>query len=957
MSVPVSYSPAEGRFKFVGPGGHRELEATIGSAPSGVDVTAAIVDDASGGQFAVLQVVSSDVQRASNGRIIDVTEVGRSDGVTPLPVTRGQMVAVTVEFTAPLVPSQFTFRAVLEISGISSVDRFTWQPIRIPLSASVGQVVIRLLENDIEIQQGRDGSLGFTVRHVVGPNPIQMRFLLISSFPDGVTMDPVDLSVHPGPPAVGNFPLHVGDFAALGQHTLGIEAYPVEELLAGPTPSIRVTLGDVGVDTGLRWEQANPYAILINETQNAWHAGRVTDILPMGSVRGFLAASDQGGAWLVNRVNVATPLSNEWDAPGVRSFARGPDGADHVYAGGDGLYETDAQAQLPLLVPWRRIPFPGRRIYKILVLPTPRKIVIACDGGVLWSDIPQSGGQFIWQLATGLPTGKFSSVVAGANDSVVAAAWGSNPAANLFGIFNGGFTSGSLAMSRSAISGVDARTMFRTVLASCDSQRSTVYAIAADGASGAFLAALLKSTNSGQSWQPCGTEITGAPANSQFKYVPGNQADYNLCLAVHPSFANRVAFGVRRGPFVSTNGGTLWRAVGMHWTDASAKPNDPDFTTEHQHGDLHALAYDPAVAGDDVLYVGSDGGVVGVTLPEHGDESFVSGFNQQLLNLEVYGSKLSVASTGQTAALLGAATQDNGDIFCTVAPTLAPWNALTGNDGGVMLVLGSGDALHFESQDWPLRAAKWNGRGFEQDAPVLHSGTDIKKPVVEKVTFPIRHNADGELMLAVAESFSYIFGVFRDTGRTSLHLEFLDGIPYFGTLTALASYDGRAVFVGTDVGRIFLLEETRSVRELTVSVLQNANGDRGSVITRIVALADGTAYALLNASQKNYILGWNGQQWSVVNVARTRLPDTQAFTALEADHTTQPPTLFAATDNRVFESNNGGITWVAAPLGLPVRPHCTDLRFAQQSDGGHYMYLATYGRSVWRARLNPQGRF
>jgi hypothetical protein len=117
-----------------------------------------------------------------------------------------------------------------------------------------------------------------------------------------------------------------------------------------------------------------------------------------------------------------------------------------------------------------------------------------------------------------------------------------------------------------------------------------------------------------------------------------------------------------------------------------------------------------------------------------------------------------------------------------------------------------------------------------------------------------------------------------------------------------------------------------------------------------VALADGTAYALLNASQKNYILGWNGQQWSVVNVARTRLPDTQAFTALEADHTTQPPTLFAATDNRVFESNNGGITWVAAPLGLPVRPHCTDLRFAQQSDGGHYMYLATYGRSVWRAR-------
>ena len=57
-------------------------------------------------------------------------------------------------------------------------------------------------------------------------------------------------------------------------------------------------------------------------------------------------------------------------------------------------------------------------------------------------------------------------------------------------------------------------------------------------------------------------------------------------------------------------------------------------------------------------------------LSEHGDESFVSGFNQQLLNLR-YGSKLGrLDGSGPRCREL---PWDNGDIFA-VAPTLAPWN-------------------------------------------------------------------------------------------------------------------------------------------------------------------------------------------------------------------------------------------------------------------------------------------
>jgi hypothetical protein len=34
-----------------------------------------------------------------------------------------------------------------------------------------------------------------------------------------------------------------------------------------------------------------------------------------------------------------------------------------------------------------------------------------------------------------------------------------------------------------------------------------------------------------------------------------------------------------------------------------------------------------------------------------------------------------------------------------------------------------------------------------------------------------------------------------------------------------------------------------------------------------------------------------------------------------------------------------------------VRPHCSDLRIGADGKGGKDLYLATYGRSVWRAPI------
>jgi hypothetical protein len=50
-------------------------------------------------------------------------------------------------------------------------------------------------------------------------------------------------------------------------------------------------------------------------------------------------------------------------------------------------------------------------------------------------------------------------------------------------------------------------------------------------------------------------------------------------------------------------------------------------------------------------------------------------------------------------------------------------------------------------------------------------------------------------------------------------------------------------------------------------------------------------------------------------------------------------------------SRDLGATWATAVDGLPTLPLGQDLSFVTQPDGARYLYLATYGHSLWRAQL------
>jgi hypothetical protein len=82
-------------------------------------------------------------------------------------------------------------------------------------------------------------------------------------------------------------------------------------------------------------------------------------------------------------------------------------------------------------------------------------------------------------------------------------------------------------------------------------------------------------------------------------------------------------------------------------------------------------------------------------------------------------------------------------------------------------------------------------------------------------------------------------------------------------------------------------------------------------------------------------------------------PITEQYFGLETDWTPLRParTIFVCTDSQIFSTTNAGITWNDIKPGLPTMPHCRDLQYIREPSGNEFLYLATFGWSIWRLRL------
>jgi hypothetical protein len=736
---------------------------------------------------------------------------------------------------------------------------------------------------------------------------------------------------------------------------------------------------DVAV-TDLSWLPAQSYALQLDSRRESWHAGHVSALLSDGTC--VIAGTQTGGVWLLNPSiqpaygsgHRATPLSNDWETPDISALAYVPDGRTQVYVGtanSDLLFFLELKQGLGEMTLDRvtRIPLPSAlTVFAIAIaqgqepaVHSRPRIVLACSNGVLWADLPNSLGDtkgYVWQSAQGLPPGPISGLApAGwsgkgryelSSQNVAAAVYG-GPIGG--GLYLGSWESGKLVFSAGTIQGVIAASMRRTSLASCTDHPERIYAVSAAG--DGTLLAVLGSVDGGVNWT-----VLGSPSVWTFAGIAG---DWNQCIAASHNNPNVVAVGWQAGgPYFSVDGGRTWQ----HPRTDDAKGGVPG--DANLHGDLHALFFGQDTLHQNVLYVGGDGGIartmdLGLT--------YDSQFSRPLNNLQIYGiqdTEQSGATYGTlpgpggclTASsslpgLLACGTQDNGNMF--LAPRQQDglaWQPVGTplSDGGLCLLVDGLAGLLQQSNVSPQVSV-----GFWDDSSQRFSSF---------TTVPVDGNAAGISvtgMASVGEPPLTVLGfMFACAGDASGNVYSFNSLPgLFGVTCSLhkianvgsevvgiSCLDGQNIVVGTVDGR--LLQIDRDTGSVSAEGFSPALSDPSQIISRVEIFRP--QYDLHTLSRGDHVEIYVLRGGTILHLARNTwraLPGTQ-WLAFAVDP--ESGRLFGADQATVYELD--GTTWNLTGTGLPTFAHCTDLRIATNSRGGRDLFLATYGRSVWRATIS-----
>jgi hypothetical protein len=178
-----------------------------------------------------------------------------------------------------------------------------------------------------------------------------------------------------------------------------------------------------------------------------------------------------------------------------------------------------------------------------------------------------------------------------------------------------------------------------------------------------------------------------------------------------------------------------------------------------------------------------------------------------------------------------------------------------------------------------------------------------------------------------------VHGLFADADGGNAAFLLIGSAPH--AVSSVASFDGAGILVGLSDGRIMLLDAQSGT---FATQAQDATSAAAGGVAHFEPLSSQLAYARKNG----VLIRFSGQIW-------TALPAAQTWVAFTAERGSGR--LFAATERDVFASADGGLSWTDSSLGLPLAANCTDLRIGDDGDGGRSLYLTTYGRSAWRAKI------
>jgi hypothetical protein len=457
---------------------------------------------------------------------------------------------------------------------------------------------------------------------------------------------------------------------------------------------------------------------------------------------------------------------------------------------------------------------------------------------------------------------------------------------------------------------------------------NVLYAVVANGAGG--LLGVYRLDGGSGPWK----SIRGTP-----DLVPGKQGDYDLCIAVDPTNANRIYLGGDRtnsSPFPASIHRCIVSASGSAYSMTTASIGSA------AHSDVHALDFVP---GDPSrLWTGTDGGCF-LNLDPAGSGVF----EQRNVGL----SSLCTNYIGMSAsepAVMFVGLQDNGTAR-SVGEEL--WRHVLSGDGGYCVVhptdpfvaLAYANGKVFRTATGGMDYADWGNAAVIAPPWGIMAEPLVGAPGSPRVAFGAFSSGNAPAIF-VSEDFGQTWPA---TSAPTMTLPSGSGGIY-----SMVFASPTRLYIGTTAGRVFRADLSGGTWSLTR--IDNATGGplplAGLISDLAVDWSDATLQSIYlclgGVGDQRHVWRFDGTTWQ----ARS---GTGASSLVDVEHNAivvdpaNPTNVYVGADLGVWQSLDGGLTWVPLERGLPDAP-VFDL---QLHSAARLLRASTHGRGLYEYRLDP----
>ena len=446
-------------------------------------------------------------------------------------------------------------------------------------------------------------------------------------------------------------------------------------------------------------------------------------------------------------------------------------------------------------------------------------------------------------------------------------------------------------------------------LAMAPGNSSILYALV--GSSSGAALSLYRSDDAGASW-----DVANADACE-------GQCYYNLTLDVHPTDPDRVLVGTIR-PALSTDGGANLTILTSGWGPGQAV-----------HQDTHIVRF--SRNDGERFWVGSDGGLwrtddgggtfanlnANLEITQFYDVAIEPGNPDRL-----YGGAQDNSSSLRDDEAAWAVTEVTGDGFMNAVDAQDPDRVFQTSypNGGAMVILSTsrGEPRTF---DWLSQSGQDGNEPFPWVTPLVTGAGSV---------FVASNRVYRAAILNDPGSYEWVPASDNLSGSSSASI----------SVMTVAETGGRGLrmYAGTSNGKIAttpdVLVDAPEWTDLTGSY-------PGGNVSDIAIDSDDTTRVFVTRSlfpAPHLLRSIGGADWETIGTGLPGVPaNSVAIDPLDHQH------LFVGTDIGVYESTDGGDTFVPFMTGMPLGMVVTDL---EVSADPHVLVAATYGRGAWKIALD-----